>query len=97
MQETYKSSGITDLEGKITHTTSITFVKDATTLATPVNTQPVLTTIPDGATFSSTTTFITTIPTSSPIATKTTYTPLPEWITLLGIVLGGLFILPRYR
>lgn len=97
MQETYRSSGITDLERKITQTKTITFVEVTTPLATPVNTQPVLTTIPDITSVSSTTMSITTVPTSSPIAKKTTYAPLPEWITLLGIVIGGLFILPRYR
>ena len=97
MQETYRSSGITDLERKITQTKTITFVEATTPLATPVNTQPVLTTIPDITSVSSTTASITTVPTSSPIAKKTTYAPLPEWITLLGIVMGGLFILPRYR
>jgi hypothetical protein len=97
MQETYMSSGITDLEGKITQSKAITFVKETTPLATPVNTQPVLTTIPVITPISSTTMSITTVPTSSPIAKKTTYTPLPEWITLLGIVMAGLFILPKYR
>ncbi len=95
MQETYKSSGITDLEGKITQTKTITFGKETTPLATPVNTLPVLTTLPVIATSSSTTVSITTVPTSSPIAKKTTYTPLPEWITLLGIVMAGLFIIRK--
>jgi len=97
MQETYKSSGITDLEGKLTQTKSITFVKETPPLATPLNTQTVLTTLPVIAAGSSTIAPITTVPTSSPIAKKTTYTPLPEWITLLGIVLAGLFIVPKYR
>ena len=97
MKETYRSSGITNLEGKITQTKTITFVKETTPLATPVNTQPVLTTIHVITSISSTTLSITTVPTSSPIAKKTTYTPLPEWITLLGIVMAGLFILPKYR
>jgi hypothetical protein len=95
IQETYKSSGITDLEGKITQTKTITFVKEATSLATPVNTLPVLTTLPVIATGSSTTVPVTPVPTSSPIAKKTTYTPLPEWITLLGIVMAGLFIIRK--
>jgi hypothetical protein len=95
LQETYRSSGITELEGKITQTKTITFVKETTPLATPVNTQPVLTTIPVISPISSTTASITALPTSSPIAKKTTYTPLPEWITLLGIVTGGLFIIRK--
>jgi len=97
MQETYRSSGISDLEGKITQTKTITFVKDITSLPTPVTTQPVLTITPGSTSTLSATASITTVPTSSPIAKKTTYTPLPEWITLLGIVMAGLFILPKYR
>ena len=97
LQEIYRSSGITDLEGKITQTKTITFVKETTPLATPVTTQPELTIIPVITSLSSTTALITTVPTSSPIAKKTTYTPLPEWITLLGIVMAGLFIMPKNR
>jgi hypothetical protein len=95
LQDTYKSSGITDLEGKITQTKTITFVKETPSPAIPVNTQPVFTTLPVVAAGSSTISPITTVPTSSPIAKKTTYTPLPEWITLLGIVMAGLFIIRK--
>jgi hypothetical protein len=97
MQETYRSSGITDLEGKITQTKTITFIEESAPLATPVNTQPVLTTIAVVTSISSTTSSITAVPTSSPIAKKTTYTPLPEWITLLGIGMAGLFVLLKNR
>jgi hypothetical protein len=95
MQETYKSSGITDIEGKITQTKSITFERGTPQPATPVNTQPVLTTPTVLEAGSSTTAPITTVPTSSPIAKKTTYAPLPEWITLLGIVMAGLFFIRK--
>jgi len=95
LQETYKSSGITDLDGKITRTKTITFVKETPSPVIPVNTQPVFTTLPVVAAGSSTISPITTVPTSSPIAKKTTYTPLPEWITLLGIVMAGLFIIRK--
>jgi hypothetical protein len=97
MQETYRSSGITDLEGKITQTKTIRFVKETTPPAAQISTQPVLTTSSPVSTGASTTASSPTVPTSSPVAKKTTYTPLPEWITLLGIILGGLFILPRNR
>jgi len=95
LQETYRSSGITDLEGKITQTKAITFIKETTPLVTMVNTQPVLTTIPVITPISSTTASMTTVPTSSPIATTTTYSPLPDWIALLGIVMAGLFIIRK--
>ena len=94
MEETYRSSGITDLEGKITQTKTITFSEETKPLSTPV-TKPVLTTIPVITSISSTTGSITMVPTSSPIAKKTTYTPLPEWITLLGFVMAGLFIIHK--
>jgi hypothetical protein len=97
LQETYRSSGITDLEGKTTQTKTITFTEETTPLTTIVGTQPILTTIPVIATSSSVPVSITPVPTSSPIAKKTTYTPLPEWVTLLGIVLAGLFIVPKHR
>jgi hypothetical protein len=98
MLETYRSSGITDFDGKITKTTTITFIEETPPLTIPVTTQPpLLTTIPVTATISSTTASTTTVPTSSPIAKKTTYTPLPVWITLIGIIVAGLFILPRNR
>jgi len=95
LQETLKSSGITDLEGKVTNTKTITFVKETPSPAFPVNTQPVLTTSPVIAAGSSTISPITTVPTSSPVVKKTTYTPLPEWIALLGIVMAGLFIIRK--
>jgi len=95
LRDTYKSSGITDLEGKTTQTKSITFVKDIPSLATPVNTQPVLTTLPVITAGSSAIVPITTVPTSSPVAKKTTYTPLPEWITLLGITMAGLYVIQK--
>jgi hypothetical protein len=97
LQETYRSSGITDLEGKTTQTKTITFTEETPPLTTIVGTQPVLTTIPVIATSSSVPVSISPVPTTSPIAKKTTYTPLPAWVTLLGIVLAGLFIVPRYR
>jgi hypothetical protein len=97
MQETYRSSGITDLEGKITQTKTITFVKETSPPATPITTQPLQTTVPGVTISASTTAPIPTVPTSSPIAKKTTYTPLPEWITLFGVIFGGFLILSRNR
>ncbi len=96
MLETYRSSGITDFDGKITKTTTITFIEETPPLTIPVTTQPpLLTTIPVIATISSTTASITTVATSSPIAKKTTYTPLPVWISLIGIIVAGLFIIRK--
>ena len=91
--ETYRSSGITDLDGKITKTKTITFIEGTPTPAATDNTQLLLTTIPVITTIPSTTALITTVPVSSPVAKKTTYTPLPVWVTLTGIIVAGLFVL----
>jgi len=93
MLETYRSSSITSLDGKITKTKTITFIEETPPLSISVNTQPLLTTIPVITTISSTTASTAVVPASSPIAKKTTYTPLPVWITLTGIIMAGLLIL----
>jgi hypothetical protein len=93
MHETYMNSGITDIEGKITQTRTITFTEPTTTLTPSGATQAMMTTLPVIETSSSASGSITPVPTSSPIVKKTTYTPLPEWITVLGIGIAGLFIL----
>jgi len=97
IQETYRSSGITDLDGKITKTTTVTFIEETPSSTTPVTTQPMVTTIPVIPSISSTTAPVTTVPTSSPIEKKTTYTPLPVWISLIGIIVAGLVILHKNR
>jgi hypothetical protein len=95
MLETYRSSGITDLDGKITKTKTITFIEGTPSPATTDNTQLLLTTIPVTTTIPSTNALITTVPAPSPIAKKTTYTPLPVWISLTGIIVAGLFIIRK--
>jgi hypothetical protein len=37
------------------------------------------------------------IPASSPVPVKTTYSPLPQWIALLAIVVAGLFVITKKR
>jgi hypothetical protein len=97
MKETYRSWNSTDVAGKITQTATVTFVKDATPVATTITTQPVKTTQPVTTVTISQTPAVTALPTSLPVPKKTTYSPLPAWIALLGIGVAGLFILPRYR
>jgi hypothetical protein len=97
MKETFRDSGITSLEGKITQTKTITFVAENKPFATTVVTPPSLTTIPDTTGVPSKTGTLTPVSTSSPIAKKTTYTPLPEWVPLLGLVMAGVLILRRSR
>ena len=91
MEETYRSSGITNISGTITRTKTVTFVKGIASEFTPVTPQPVITS-PDmsktpGAP----------VPTSSPVSKKTTYTPLPEVIVLASIGVAGLFITLKKR
>jgi hypothetical protein len=93
MEESFKSSGITDLAGKITQTNTVTFVKGNASVVIPETVKPVITTISVIPSLSSTTQSITTLPASSPLGEKTTYTSLPEWITLVGIVAAGVFII----
>jgi len=97
MQESYRLNGITDFTGRITQAKTITFVKDNISATTQVTTQPVLTTLPAMTPVSSETDGITAITTSSPVAEKTTYSPVAEWIPLLGIAIAGLFIISRNR
>jgi hypothetical protein len=97
MKDTYRSRNITDVAGKITQTATVTFVKVATPVATPVSAQPDVTTMPVTTPLLSQTAVVTGIPTSSSVPKKTTYSPLPEWIALLGIVVAGLFIIPKNR
>jgi hypothetical protein len=37
------------------------------------------------------------LPTSTPVTGKTTYSPLAEWITLLGVGMAGLLVITRNR
>ena len=95
IEESFRSSGITNFTTKITKTKTVTFVKGNLSVVIPDTTQPVITTIPVISPLSSTTASITTLPTSSPVGKKTTYTPLPEWITLVGIVVAVLVIIRK--
>jgi hypothetical protein len=63
----------------------------------PLINQPVMTTLPVTSMTESSTTESTAVPTSSPVVVKTTYSPLPEWIALLGIVVAGLFVILKKR
>jgi hypothetical protein len=98
LQETYRANGITDLTGKVTQTTTITFVKDDLQAVTTATTQPVVITSTPAITITPPVTErVTTVPASTPVAKKTTYSPVGEWITLLGIIGAGMFIIARNR
>ncbi len=98
MQETYLASGVTNFTGKTTQVKTITFVKDTTSPASPVTTvttQPVITTEPVITLTASGTEDVSSGAPTSTVATKTTYSPLAEWITLLGVGVAGLFIIRK--
>jgi hypothetical protein len=97
MQETYRANGISDFNGKTTKAATITFVKDNPSLVTTVTMPPVATTMPLTTLTTSGTDGASPIPTSTPVTSKTTYSPLAEWITLLGVGMAGLFIITRNR
>jgi hypothetical protein len=97
MKDTYSSLNNPANTGKITQTATVTFVQADTPVATPVITQPVMTTLPVTTETISQTVETTEIPASSPVPVKTTYSPLPAWIALLGIVVAGLFVIPKKR
>ena len=89
LEETYRSSGVTNITGTITRTKTVTFVKGITADVTPVTTQPVISTPGASKTPGAT------VPTSSPVSKKTTYSPLPEVIVLASIGIAGLFIIKK--
>ena len=97
MQESYRSSGVTDFTGKVTQAKTITFSNDNRSPVTSETTPMVMTTKPVVHLTSSATDGVTPVTSSSPVAKKTTYSPIAEWVPLLGIVVAGLFIITRNR
>jgi hypothetical protein len=95
MQETYRANGISDFTGKITKAVTITFVKDNASLVSTVTTPPAVTTLLPATITPSGTDGLSPLPTSTPVTSKTTYSSLAEWITLLGVGIAGLFIVTR--
>jgi len=102
MQESYTQGRVLNLTGTTTKSASVTFIKDTSAVITPQNTPPVSTTVPGKTLSGSPTpslshTGATPIPASSSLPVKTTYTPLPEWISLVSIFLAGLIVLGEKR
>jgi hypothetical protein len=100
MKDSYSGLNSAVYAGKITQTATVTFVEVNTTVTTPLITQPLITqpvetTQPVTTTTIVPTTETTELPTSSPVPAKTTYSPLPAWIALLGIVVAALFVISK--
>ncbi len=94
MQDSYEAGAS---EGKTTSSATVTFLPSEP-LAVPSTTVMVMPTQPE-ATISASETPVTLtpteIPTSIPAATKTTYTPLPAWVALLGVGIAGFLAIVR--
>jgi len=97
MQGSYNKSSLMNLTGTTTKSVSVTFIKDTSPAVTPQESQPGVTTKPANTPSSSQTGAITAIPTSSPLPVKTTYTPLPLWIVLVGIIIAGMIVRGKNR
>jgi hypothetical protein len=97
MQETYRANGISDFTGKITSAATITFVKDNVSLVTTAATPQVSTTLPLTPITTSETGDVSPLPPSIPVTSKTTYSPLAEWIALLGVGIAGFMVITRNR
>jgi len=98
MQDSYASS-VADKEGKTTKTALVAFEKEAfvatvTEPATAVQTPTtsVATQIPTALPSEPA---ISPVATSSPVPKKTTYSPLPEWIGIAGLVIAGIFLIRK--
>ena len=98
MQESYGTAGVNESTGKTSSSATVTFLAPEPLIVT-TSSVTVATTLPE-VTSSAPATTVTTkiIQTSSTVAKKTTYTPLPAWIALLGIgIVGFLAIVRRNR
>jgi hypothetical protein len=97
IQEILNTSRVRNLTGTTTKSVSVTFIKDLSPTVTPQESQPGITTMPANTISPSQSGAPTPIPVSYPVPVKTTYTPLPGWITLVGIIIAGLIVLGKNR
>jgi hypothetical protein len=97
MQESYAAYGGNESEGKTRSTATVTFLAPEPLVVT--TSPPTVTTTLPAVTISAPATPVTAtataIQTSLTIAKKTTYTPLPEWIGIVGLVVAGIFIIRK--
>jgi hypothetical protein len=96
MQGTYKSAGITNVEGKLTSSADVTFLPYQVITQTPTPAAPVST--PE-ATLSPEVTGTTTLPepASTPEPVKTTYAAVPVWLALAGLGVAAALIVRRMQ
>jgi hypothetical protein len=104
IQESY----MTNLTGTITDSASVTFVKDPSSDA-PQDAPTVVITTPEinppfthtgtitQVPASSQTGIVTTVPATTPLPVRTTYTPLPVWIVIGGMIIAALVVKGKNR
>jgi hypothetical protein len=97
MQGSYNTSSLMNFTGTMTKSASVTFTRDIAPVVTPQGTQPVVTTVSEATPSLSQTGVLTTIPTSSNVPVKTTYTPLPAWIGLAGVIIAAIMMPGKKR
>jgi cell division septation protein DedD len=104
MEAVYKSAGITETGGKLSHSTQVTFVAEPVVTSTPAVSPPPKTPQP-GETApttqpAQTTPVETTHPAlepEPPVPERTTYAPLPGWIVLASLLVAGAYVAYRPR
>lgn len=98
MQDTYKAAGITEAEGILTSTATITFEEPAVTTPAPTTEVPLQT--PE-TTAAPEITVTGTVPiigqTETPVPERTTYAPLPGWIAFAALAIAGSALCSRKK
>jgi hypothetical protein len=98
MQDSYPA-GVAGSQGKTISSATVTFLEsEPLVVLTP--SVKVTSTVPEVAVSSAATPVITTaaaVPASTPVAKKTTYAPLPLWITILGVGISGFLAVIRHN
>jgi hypothetical protein len=97
MQESYATSGI-DLNGRTTASASVAFLprEALTATATPASVTEEVTPVSETSPVPESSA-MTTVPTTEPVARKTTYSPLPGWIVVAGLVLAVFLVARKTR
>ncbi|WP_321508623.1 DUF3821 domain-containing protein [uncultured Methanoregula sp.] len=98
MQDDYVTRSAAEREGKTTKTALVAFEKQpfvATVTEPPVTTAVTLSTQVSTQQPTESGTSLPTLPTSTPVPKKTTYSPIPEWLGIAGLVIAGIFIIRK--
>ena len=94
MQEAFADANVTDLDGVTYGTTNVTFVLPVTSSPT-MTLQPSVSPAVSSMTTPPETQPVTTLPTAQPVTSRTPYQPLPEWITVAGLLIALICVARR--